>query len=78
MSLLERVVRWMTILNIGAMLAMALWLLTSSIMQTAGPASRQTKPLPLMPVAAQASIEHCHPTAPAAPTLVARHEDVAP
>ena len=81
MSLLERVFRGLTYLNIGAMLAMALWLLTSSIIQTAGPASRHTKPLRLMPVAATVSVEHCHPTAPsttAAPTLVARHEGAAP
>lgn len=80
MSLLERVVRWMTILNIGAMLVMALWLLTSSIIHTAGPASRQTPPLTLRPVAAAQphTTEHCPPEAPAVPTLVARHEGGTP
>ncbi|MDZ7813786.1 MAG: hypothetical protein U5L74_12050 [Ideonella sp.] len=57
-------------MNIGTVLAMALWLLTSIIIHTAGPASRQTKPLRLMPVAAA--------QAHAAPTLVARHEGGTP
>ncbi|TDM08331.1 MAG: hypothetical protein C4K60_02350 [Ideonella sp. MAG2] len=55
------------------MLAMALWLLTSSIIQTAGPASRHTKPLRLMPVAATVSVEHCPPSAPSTDTPAPAH-----
>jgi hypothetical protein len=75
-----RLVRFMTHLNIGAMLGMAAWLIWSGWQVTTGqiapnrpdlPSTIEPEPMRLVPVSAATRVEgHCLPAATAAPQAV--------